>query len=161
MNKLIAITVIIGILLLIDLYVYQGLLVLTKDGSHQIRNIARYSFWGLTLVSLTALLWVAYGNPFAKNAMQIRSFVVVGIGAIYFSKIFGMVFILIDDLQRGIRWVAGLFNRGASGIPGEAIPRSEFLVRTALVASSIPLGLMTFGIISGAHDYRVRRLTIK
>ncbi len=46
-------------------------------------------------------------------------------------------------------------------MPGVAIPRSEFLAKTALLAASVPFGAMTYGIISGAHDYRVRRSTIK
>lgn len=161
MNKFIAIAITIGLLLLIDLYVYQAVNVIVKDTSAVTRSIARYGFWGLTVVSILGLLWVVYGNPYNQNRFPIRSFVMVGIVAIYFSKIFGVVFILIDDLQRGVRWVAGLFSRGASGLPGEAIPRSEFLAKTAMVAASVPLGLMTYGIISGAHDYRVRKVALR
>ncbi len=43
---------------------------------------------------------------------------------------------------------------------GNAIPRSEFLAKTAIVAGTLPLVAMSWGIISGAHDYRVRRKTI-
>src|ERR1700690_2003380 len=39
--------------------------------------------------------------------------------------------------------------------------RSEFLLKTAAVISVVPLGLMTYGIISGAHDYRVKKVPIK
>ncbi|HLF33006.1 MAG TPA: metallophosphoesterase, partial [Cyclobacteriaceae bacterium] len=43
---------------------------------------------------------------------------------------------------------------------GEVITRSDFLMKSALVAGAIPLAAMGYGIISGAHDYRVRRKTI-
>jgi predicted MPP superfamily phosphohydrolase len=59
-----------------------------------------------------------------------------------------------------VRWVAGLFTGGGEPIGGKAIPRSEFLARAALIATSVPFGTMAYGIISGAHDYRVRRVTI-
>lgn len=35
--------------------------------------------------------------------------------------------------------------------------RSDFIKKSAIVAGGIPVATMTFGIISGAHDYRVRR----
>ena len=37
----------------------------------------------------------------------------------------------------------------------------NFLSKTALVAAAIPFGTMAYGVISGAHDYRVRRQTVK
>src|SRR5260221_977343 len=160
MSKLIGIAVIIGILLLIDLYVYQAVRVVVEDWSVQGKNIARYSFWGVTVLSMIALLWYAYCNPFMNTRFPIRSFILVGIVAIYFSKIFSILFIFIDDLQRGVRWVIGFFNRGASGMAGENIPRSEFLANTALTASAVPLGLMAYGVISGCTDYCVRRVAL-
>jgi len=161
MSKLITIAIIIGILLLIDIYVYQAVLTVVRDWSAQGKSIARYSYWGLTAISITAIFWFAYAGPFLNTRFPIRSFVLVGVVAIYFAKIFSILFVLIDDLQRGFRWVISWFNKGASGIPGEHIPRSEFLAKAALAVSTVPLGLMAYGIISGAHDYRVKRLTIK
>ena len=40
------------------------------------------------------------------------------------------------------------------------ISRSEFLMKTALVAAAIPAGALTWGILSGAHDFQVRRITL-
>src|SRR5262249_39238051 len=119
-----------------------------------------YVFWGITTLCVSAILWYAFGSPFLKTKAPIRAFLFVGIIAIYLSKIFAVVFVLIDDLQRGVRWVARFFTKGSSGLPGEAIPRSEFLAKTALAMGTVPLGLMTYGIVSGAHDYRVRRVKI-
>src|SRR5690606_35699785 len=41
------------------------------------------------------------------------------------------------------------------------ISRSEFLMKTALFAAAIPAGALTWGILSGAHDYRIRRIRLK
>ena len=43
---------------------------------------------------------------------------------------------------------------------GQTIPRSEFLAKVAMASAAIPFGAFTYGIISGAHDYRVKRLTV-
>src|SRR5882762_11564255 len=104
MRKLIAIAITIGILLLIDLYVYQAVRTVIMDWSVQAKSIVRYSFWGITVISMLSLLWYAYGNPFMRTQVPIRSFVLVAIFAIYFSKIFLILFVFIYVLQRGIRW---------------------------------------------------------
>jgi predicted MPP superfamily phosphohydrolase len=77
--------------------------------------------------------------------------------------VFGILVLFIDDLMRGVKWLAQFFYKGTepSGLPGTAIPRSEFLTKAALAATAIPFGAMAYGIISGAHDYRVRRVTVK
>ena len=54
-----------------------------------------------------------------------------------------------------------MFTSSGDKLPGEAITRSEFLTKAALVATAVPFGAMAYGVISGAHDYRVRRLTVK
>ncbi len=41
-----------------------------------------------------------------------------------------------------------------------AISRSEFLMKTAVVAGAVPFTALSFGIIHGAHDYRVIRETV-
>ncbi|MFZ6011424.1 MAG: metallophosphoesterase, partial [Bacteroidota bacterium] len=74
----------------------------------------------------------------------------------------GVLVLFTDDLTRAFKWVANFFYKGASGdMPGQTIPRSEFLTKAALIATGIPLGTMAYGILSGAHDYRVRRVTVK
>ena len=160
MNKLGGIAILLTVLVLIDVYVYQAALAISRDWSAQLKNVIRYGYWGIALLSWLAILWYAFGNPFPNTRFPVRTFVLVGIVAIYFSKIFSVVFVLIDDLQRGVRWVVRWFAPGSAGNPGAPIPRSEFLARTAAVAATVPFGLMTYGIISGAHDYRVRKVKI-
>jgi uncharacterized protein len=82
--------------------------------------------------------------------------------ATYFSKLFGVFFLLIDDGQRLVRWVAKSFSKQPDNpLPGEVISRSQFLTNAALAATAIPFGAMAYGIISGAHDYRVKRIVVK
>lgn len=54
-----------------------------------------------------------------------------------------------------------IFRQYARLVAGQAIPRSEFLAKTALIAASVPFGTMAYGILSGAHDYRIRKVTVK
>ena len=149
------------IFMLIDYYVFQAVLVATKNLSPWWRNGLRYGYWIPSLLAVGAMFWWAFSDPY-RWSHTTRSMVVTGLAAMYLSKIFGVLVIFIDDIQRGIRWVANLFTKSSATIDttSPAIPRSEFLAKTALVAASVPFGAMIYGIVSGAHDYRVRRVTV-
>ncbi len=149
------------IFLLIDYYFFQGVLVVSKNWSPLWKNIFRYGFWIPTILCIAALLWWALDDPY-KYSANFRNWIITGIVATYFSKVVGILFLLMDDLQRGVRWFISLFQkRTPTSTPGEVLSRSEFLSRTAMIAASVPLGAFAYGIISGAHDYRVRKVAIK
>lgn len=146
---------------LIDFYMFQAVLNVSKNYTPVWKTTFRYAFWIPTIISLFALLWWAVADPY-KYGASVRSWMITGLAAFYISKTMGVLVLFIDDIQRGVQWVASLFQKSTSaGLPGNAIPRSEFLSKTALVAASLPFGAMAYGIISGAHDYRIRRVTVK
>jgi uncharacterized protein len=153
-------TIFIAVLLLIDYYVYQAVITITNDWTTSWKQVARYAFWSPTVIVVGGILYYVLGNPYSLSHTA-RSFLLTGFFAIYVSKLFAVLFLFIDDIQRGIRWTAKFFYRGGDpSLPGDPITRSEFLSKTALVAAAVPFGAMAYGIISGAHDYRVRRKTI-
>lgn len=147
--------------LVVDIYLFQAVLAVTEDWSPLWKKVARYGFWVPTVVCISALAFWMLGDPY-RISSGMRNWILTGLFATYFSKVFGILFVFADDLQRGARWVASFFSNGESQpLAGKAIPRSEFLTKAALVATAIPFGTMAFGIISGAHDYRVRRVRVK
>jgi uncharacterized protein len=149
------------IFLLIDYYFFQGILVVSKNWSPLWKGIIRYGFWVPTILSVLALLWWAFDDPY-KYSANFRNWVITGIVSTYFSKIVGILFLFIDDLQRGVRWAFSFFQKSSpTSSAGEVISRSEFLSKTALVAAAVPFGAFAYGIISGAHDYRIKKVTLK
>lgn len=147
--------------LLVDVYLFQAVIAVTHDWSPLWKKIARYGFWVPTVLCIAALSWWMVGDPYRMTS-GMRNWILTGLFATYFSKIFGILFVLVDDLQRGVRWIANYFSGSESpSLGGKAIPRSEFLTRAAMIATAIPFGTMAFGIISGAHDYRVRRVKVR
>ncbi len=159
--RLMTIIIFIFIFLIIDYYFFQGILVVSKNWSPLWKGIIRYGFWVPTILSIAALFWWTFDDPYRYSA-NFRNWIITGIVATYFSKIVGILFLFIDDLQRGVRWVFSLFQKSSVGATaGEVISRSEFLSKTALIAASVPLGAFAYGIISGAHDYRIRKVAIK
>ena len=51
-------------------------------------------------------------------------------------------------------------NLSKSFLEDNTITRSSFLAKTALISSGATLATLGYGIISGAHDYRVRKRTV-
>jgi len=146
--------------LVVDAYVFQAVVNVSKDWSPLWKNAARYGFWVPTVLCIGALLWWAFDDPYRVSA-NVRNWIITALVATYFSKMFGVIVLLIDDIQRGVRWVVQYFQRGTGpSLPGEAITRSDFLSKTALAVTALPMGAFAYGIISGAHDYRIRRVTI-
>jgi uncharacterized protein len=147
--------------LLVDYYLFQAVITISKSWSPTWKIAVRYGFWVPTVLSILALAWWSFGDPYRYNP-GVRSWIMTGLVGVYFSKIFGVLVVLIDDLFRGVKWLANFFYRGdQEPLPGNAIPRSEFLAKTALIAATIPFGTMAYGILSGAHDYRIRRVSVK
>jgi predicted MPP superfamily phosphohydrolase len=159
--RMMTLVVFVFLFLVIDYYVFQAVLAVSKDWTIIWRNAFRYAFWVPTIASIGALLWWTFADPYTASAST-RQWILTALVATYFSKLFAVAVLFIDDIYRGIKWLSKFFSKGASGDnPGEAITRSDFLTKTALVAAAIPFGTMAYGVISGAHDYRVRRQTVK
>ena len=149
-----------AIFLLIDYYVFQAVINVSKDWSPLWKSVARIGFWIPTGLSILAVGWWALADPY-KITPQLRTLIFTGLAGIYFSKIFAVLILFMEDITRGVRYVIQNFKgSSADKLPGDTITRSEFVSKTALIAASIPFGAMAYGIISGAHDYRVRRKTI-
>jgi uncharacterized protein len=166
MNKLIIIPIITAVFLLIDWYVWQAVKVSTQNTSSNTQSVVKYIFWGTTIFTLTGMWLYNFTNP-DWMGKTMRMVIMVGVFINYISKVFVLLFLLIDDLGRLIRWIVSKFSstssQGVSSnnpIGGDSITRSEFLMKTAIIAGTVPALALTWGIISGAHDYRIRRVKL-
>jgi predicted MPP superfamily phosphohydrolase len=148
------------VFIVIDIYVFQAVVNVSKDWPAMWKAIFRYGFWVPTALCFMAMFWWTFADPYSISA-GMRNWLITGLFATYFSKLFGVFFLLIDDGQRLVRCAAKIFTRGEeSALPGEVISRSQFLSQAAMVATAIPFGAMAYGIISGAHDYRLKRVSL-
>ena len=159
-NRIMTLFIFVLVFLLIDTYVFQAVLTASKNWTPTARAIVRYGYWVPTALCILALLWWAFSDPY-RGRDNFRIYVLAGTAIFYLSKIFSVLFLFADDLQRGVRWIAGTFSPNKEALPGAAIPRSEFLAKAALVSAAVPLGLSVYGVVSGAHDYRVKRIAVK
>jgi len=145
--------------ILVDLYVFQAVKSSISGFSAGWRKIINILFWGITTLSIIGLIYV---NNFENVSRDLRRYVVVGVSILYFSKIFGVLTLLIDDIFRAGSWVFYKIFPDMKPEPSTkgGITRTEFISKASLIAVAVPMATFSFGIASGAHNYRLRRRTI-
>lgn len=161
MNKIFLILGLSIFFLVIDTYIYHAIKVSIQNFSAPWRKGIVIGFWTLTALSILGVLLAnsMSADFFPGNSRRI---IVVGIVILYFSKTFGIITLLLDDIYRAGQWV---YNKifSPTTLPTKAkegITRSEFMAKASVIAVAVPLATFGFGIASGAHNYRVRRKTI-
>jgi predicted MPP superfamily phosphohydrolase len=162
MNRITLIPILLLLFLLIDFYAYQAVKTAFHGQSTGIRRAVFYIYWSLTAVTMAGLLSFLF-VPADKIGSIARNFIISAIIGNLLTKLLIVIFLFIDDLQRLFRWLfakALLYrDRQPLSTPVD-ISRSEFIMKAGLLIAAIPPVAMGYGIISGAHDYRVRRQTL-
>lgn len=152
-----------GLMVLLDFYVFQALKVVTYTTGQKTRMIIFISYWVLSLLALVLLMILPLIN-FDNLPKGFRSIVFAIIIAFFFSKLITAVFLLIDDIRRAFQWTAGkLFFRDTEGEQlqeGERISRSVFLSWVGLIAGSGLFTSLIYGF-SNKYDYRIKRVKLK
>ena len=154
--------IIIASMLLLDFYVFQALKAVSQSAGAKTRIIIFATYWTVSVLALLifVLLPVLHLENFSKG---LRSIIFALVAALFFAKFAAAVFLLIDDLRRGIQWVAGkLFfsNTEGESIQGEGISRSVFLSWVGLAAGGTILGSLVNGF-SNKYDYHVRKVPLR
>lgn len=154
-----------GILLLIDFYVYQAVKTSLSTASKTRKWILK-GYWFIVGITLSGM----FMGIFLSMGRLIRTIIFVWFFIHYFSKVFAIPFLFIDDFRRILKLISKKIGRYKPDVSLEktkikevkkGMSRSEFLSKTGLAAASIPFVTMNYGMISyNVYDYHVKRRTI-
>lgn len=141
---------------LLEWYIYSAISSRWNNWSPLLKQIVKISYWFLLVLSVISMIMLfAFGSSISRAALNFWfSFLIINF-IIMFTFSF---FLFIDDLRR-----LGIFTRNklaAEAVSG-AITRSEFLVKTGLVAATIPLAGLSWGMIAGPYRYKVFNEKVK
>jgi predicted MPP superfamily phosphohydrolase len=164
-SKLLFVSFFLILFFLIDLYAFQGVKTALQGFHENTRKWISIGYWGITAFTMLGFISLHAINPDLLSR-KLRMFLMVGIFMNYFSKTFMVVVLVVDDLIRGGSWLWQQFAAkpeiAMETTPAEnGISRSEFLAKTGIVLAAVPFVGMAWGILGGAHDYRVRRIKVK
>jgi predicted MPP superfamily phosphohydrolase len=157
--RFIVIGIIILVFLLLDWYVYQGVKTLVLPSSDATRKWVGIVYWGVTVVSMLLLLSFLFIGP-QNLGTTARSFIIIFVFSNLFFKLTFTLVLLLEDVSRLIRWLYALVSNPTPSGEGTVIPRSQFIATLGMTLGAIPFVSMVYGVLVGAHDYKVRRVKI-
>lgn len=146
---------------MLDFYGFVGVKHLIRNLSGTAQSVIKVGYWVLTVLIVCIVLSLFLGLLSRTNLFW-RTILFSAITINYFPKLVFFVFVLLDDVVRGAKWLTDFIKTKVSSSSSELkiggeITRSDFLLRTGAAVASIPAALSVYGIVTGAHDYRIRR----
>jgi uncharacterized protein len=167
MTRALFIGILLIILITIDWYIFKGIKSLIRDWSNTNQTLITFGYWSIPIICLS-LIFITYYVLIDKLSFQTKSIIASFVLIIYLSKfitafilIIGDFFVLFKKTYASVSEVFSSSNpKDHSTRTVEPITRSEFLTKTALAVGATHIGAMSWGIISGAYDYRIRRVPL-
>jgi len=139
----------------LELYTYRGLKSKWHNYSKIYRNTLKSFFFSFLILSaISMIVFFIFSEYFPK---WIRNFFFGFVMINLFVKIALAFVFFIDDLRRILIRIQSRFRKTNKLLPGEKISRSDFLVKSAVVAAAIPAISFPLGMAVGPYNYKIRR----
>lgn len=154
--------ILIGFMVLLDIYCFQAVKTVSHAASGRMRAIIYSAYWIISIGAIIVLILLPY-LQFQHQARFIRTTVFAIIAGIFFAKLIAAVFFLVDDTRRLFQWIgAKLFKKGSvDGVAteGEAISRSVFLSWAGMLFGGGLFGTLIYGF-GNKYNYQLKRFQL-
>ena len=154
--------IIIAFMILLDFYVFQAVKMVSQSATEKTRLIIHSIYWGLAIITI---IWMAL-LPFINlenMPRTLRSTLFAIVIGLFFAKIIASTFFLVDDIRRGIQWVAGkIFYQNTEGenISEGGISRSAFLSWAGLLVGGGLFSSLIYGF-NNRYRYQLKQVSLK
>ena len=152
------------LILAFDYYFVNAILSVFKKWTDKTKRRFTRIYYAISILLIVGVFAGIYINIF----LSLRAVILVSFFLLTACKIVMLFFLLADDLRRLLVFlfkkitekpVRTIEERSVDST-GEPISRSSFIIKAGLVAAAVPLTSLSWGIVSGAYDYQVRRKTL-
>jgi len=152
----------ISFMVLLDVYFFQVLKVITHSASSRTRLLIHSGYWIVSIGAILMLLLLPYLH-FDKQAKLAKTTIFAMIAGLFFAKLIASLFFVVDDVRRGIQWAGTklFFKPKEAGITpvGDGISRSVFLSWAGMLAGSGLFGTLIYGF-GNKHRYQVTKIKL-
>lgn len=159
-NRIFVLIFITLLIIVLDLYVYNAIKGIYPKWSDKQKKWFKTIWWAYSIFLIAGVFLSIYFNI----RLTLRAILLVAFFLTAVAKLFVLPFLLVDDLRRGAKKVKRKLlkpkHKTEINEIGEPIKRSEFLVKAGMLAAAVPLSSLSFGIVSGAYDYQIKRQKI-
>ncbi|MGM9479203.1 metallophosphoesterase [Pedobacter sp. GSP4] len=145
-----------------DIYCFKAIVSVFKKWKPSTKKVFGILYWSYSFLLILGVFCGIYLNLF----LTLRAIILVAFFLTVACKLAMLPFLVLDDLRRLFIKVFRKKQEATTAVPQDStngadqISRSEFLVKAGLVAAAVPLTSLSWGIISGAYDYQVRKVNL-
>ena len=161
MRTPLGVLIFIFVMLLLDTYFFQAVKTVCQNLSPKTKTIVYCVYWSITVFAVIGFLMFVYTE---QNFLgkKVRTYLFATILGLFLAKLTALIFFLVDDLRRGISWLAGkLFfnNTDVDGMSGDGISRSVFLSWLGIAAGGTLFGSLVYGF-TNQYKYQIKRVRL-
>ena len=157
--------ILVGVLIiLIDLYVYRGISLLEKSLTSRQKTFTTWTFWTISAITLLWFVFLILASKRMSNP-QIYQAVMIFFGfflVLFIPKLVFALFTFIKDIGLIVASGSSLIidKDSSTGETIRQISRSDFLLKTGLILSSIPFVSILYGIVYGKYNFTVQKVRL-
>lgn len=151
--------ILVGFMVILDIYVFQAVKVIAHSSSPKARTIIFAVYWTISVLAIVLLLILPY-LPFHQQSRIVRTTIFAVIAGLFFAKVIAALFFLIDDIRRMFQWIGSkMFSSPKPATEGEGMTRSVFLSWAGMIAGGGLFGSLVYGF-SNKYRYQLRRIPL-
>lgn len=156
------VAILVSVLLVLDLYTYKGLKVLTENmDKTNLRNVIRIIYWIFNVSVYGALIWAMFNFEGYRQPGMSHYFFMINT-LVLMSLFPKLVFVLFHGTEDLIYGMASLYNKffntkSISSETAQKISRGTFLSYVGAGVAVLPFGALLYGMVKGRYDFRVVR----
>ncbi len=154
------------IVILVDLYVFKAIINSFKTWTLTQKQRFAYAWWGVNGLVILGVFVAIYFNIF----LSLRAVILVAFFLLTMAKLFMLPLLLADDFRILVKKLLRPKNKAQANAQNntqnigddglEKISRSAFLTKTGLLLGAVPLSSLSWGIVSGAYDYQIKKVKL-
>ncbi|WP_276499007.1 metallophosphoesterase [Pontibacter litorisediminis] len=147
--------IVILLLFLVDLYVFQAIRTVTQNLGPVAQKIIYFIHWAIFAVTVATFSLASATRGTPPDAF--KTYLASTLFIIFASKLVIVAFLLLDDTLRMGKIVLNTANGNEEFDPS----RHKFLNQMGLLVAAVPFSAFIYGMVKGAYDYRVKRVTLR
>lgn len=150
-------------LVLMDIYAFQAFKA-AADG-WLTKPMVKWGFWGAHIIFYGALMaFIVMMSRGVKVPNYYFNTIFTLTLILYLPKIILIIFLLFEDISRGIRWILAKTDIWDTRVPepsgGRSIPRAKFISLMAMGLAAIPFSALIWGAIKTKYDFMVKQVAL-
>lgn len=156
--------ILLALIILLDLYFFQSLRVVTQNATPRTRLFVHITYWVMSIGVVMLLVIMPYLH-LEKYSRFLRTTLFAILAGWFFAKFFASLFFLIDDFRRLVVWVGQRWfspKEAVAAMEGgdDSISRSVFLSWAGMFAGAGLFGTLIYGF-GNKYRYQVRRMKLQ